>query len=47
VKSVFDGRKSLLHKENAMVSISLDIATDKDLDARRIGKSKRELFGCR
>jgi hypothetical protein len=33
VKSVFDKRKNLLLKENAMLSTALDIATDTELDA--------------
>jgi hypothetical protein len=46
-KSVFGGRKNLLPRENAMVSVSLRIAGDVELDAWKSGKSKGELCGCR
>jgi hypothetical protein len=45
VRSLFDGRKNLLLKENEMVSTSLDNAIDVELDARKMRKEQKITFG--
>jgi hypothetical protein len=39
--SLFDGRKNLVLKKNAMVSTGLDIVIDMDVDARKTWKGQR------
>jgi hypothetical protein len=43
-KIVFDGHKNLRLRENAMVSISLDIATELEADAKKAWKEQRRTF---
>jgi hypothetical protein len=44
MKSVFDGLKNLLLKGNAMVFAPLDIATEMELDARKMWKEQKRTF---
>jgi hypothetical protein len=44
VKNFFDGRKNLLLKGNAEVCTGLGIATDMDLDAKKIAKKEKRIF---
>jgi hypothetical protein len=46
MESLFDGRKNLLLKENAMVSSGLDRAMQMQLDAKRTWKEQKRTFFC-
>jgi hypothetical protein len=44
VNSAFDGRKNLMHRENATVSTNLDSTINMELDTRKAGKEQQRTF---